>query len=229
MSTGDVKSSSAPDDVSHIVRSSLPSVTVPDASFTEVVFAAFRQFRDKTALVDYLSGQQWTFSEVREAAVRVASGLCRLGLRRGDTLLLLASNSPQFLLLFLACAAAGITVSPANPSSMPQELAKRIQMSGCAAIAAEESLVPTVSDALNLDPTLQDKVKFTQIVLGRAAEGFVPFSTLLEDDGKAFPENLDIRPGEDLLILPFSSGTTGPPKGVMLTHTSGVASIIQGQ
>ena len=63
-------------------------------------------------------------------------------------------------------------------------------------------------------------------MLGKA-DGYKPFSTLLEDDGKAFPENISIRPGDDVLVLPYSSGTTGLPKGVMLTHTNIIANVVQ--
>ena len=59
------------------------------------------------------------------------------------------------------------------------------------------------------------------------ADGCRPFSRLLEDDGKAFPENVDLDPKSDVIVLPFSSGTTGLPKGVMLTHTNLIANLQQ--
>ncbi|KAL8592057.1 hypothetical protein ACOMHN_032527 [Nucella lapillus] len=224
--SADISRASA--DVSHIVRSPFPSIKVPEESFAEFYFSTTKQYGDFTALMDHLSGQQWTFRQLREAAVRVASGLRRLGLGQGDTLLVFAFNGPDFALLFLACAAAGIVVSSANPMYTVEELSRQIQMSGCTAIAAGEDLSPVVRAALHLDHTLKEKVKFRKIVLGKA-EGFLPFSTLLEDDGKAFPENLDFRPREDTLALQYSSGTTGLPKGVMLTHTNFSVNMLQDQ
>ena len=64
------------------------------------------------------------------------------------------------------------------------------------------------------------------MVIGEA-EGCRPFSSLLEDDGKCFPENVDLDPKNDVIVLPFSSGTTGLPKGVMLTHTNLIANLQQ--
>ena len=70
-------------------------------------------------------------------------------------------------------------------------------------------------------------ILFQSIVTFGAAEGCRPFSDLLEDDGSAFNENIEISPKTDISVLPFSSGTTGLPKGVMLSHYNLVANIQQ--
>lgn len=68
---------------------------------------------------------------------------------------------------------------------------------------------------------------YKEIMVIGEAEGCRPFSSLLEDDGKWFPENVDLDPKNDVIVLPFSSGTTGLPKGVMLTHTNLIANLQQ--
>lgn len=64
------------------------------------------------------------------------------------------------------------------------------------------------------------------IVIGET-DGCRPFSNVLEDDGKAFPSDVRIDPVNDVLVLPYSSGTTGLPKGVMLTHYNVVSNLRQ--
>ena len=59
------------------------------------------------------------------------------------------------------------------------------------------------------------------------SEGSKSFSDYLKDDGKAFPASVDVNPKEDVILLPYSSGTTGLPKGVMLTHYNVVSNLLQ--
>lgn len=69
---------------------------------------------------------------------------------------------------------------------------------------------------------------FNQVyTFGHAVDGAQFFGSLMEDDGKDFPENVDIDPAKHVLTLPYSSGTTGLPKGVMLSHRNIISNLLQ--
>lgn len=211
---------------STIVNSPRPDVEIPSYSFAEIVFHYLDQHKDRVATVDHLTDRLFTSSWIKESAVRVASGLRRLGLRQGDTVLVFCSNSPEYTVTILACAALGLVISTANPVYTAGELARQLGHSTTKAILTLPSLVPTVKEAINSTKEIADSVKWI-ITIGGQVDGCVPFTTLLEDDGKEFPANVDINPEKDVLFLPYSSGTTGLPKGVMLTHRNIIANILQ--
>ncbi|OWF54962.1 probable 4-coumarate--CoA ligase 5 [Mizuhopecten yessoensis] len=208
-----------------LVNSPHPKLEIPSNSFAEFVFNCLDSRKDAIATVDYLTGRSYTSSWIKDSSIRVASGLNRLGLRKGDTVLVFCSNSPEYTVVILACAALGLVISTANSAYAVGELGRQLGHCTAKAIVTIPELVPTARGAANSSPDLADSVKWL-ITIGGAAEGCVPFSVLLEDDGKAFPENVDID-SDDVLFLPYSSGTTGLSKGVMLTHNNVVANILQ--
>ncbi|XP_060065094.1 uncharacterized protein LOC132545422 [Ylistrum balloti] len=209
-----------------LVNSPYPDVTIPSCSFAEYVFQYLDQHKDAVVLVDYLTNRSFTSSSVKESAIRVASGLRRLGLRQGDTVLVFSSNSPEYTVITLACAALGLVISTANPVYTAGELARQLGHSTTKAIVTMPGLVPTAKEAVISSKEQTNSVKWI-ITIGGQTEGCIPFSDLLEDDGKGFPDNVDIDPDKDVLFLPYSSGTTGLPKGVMLTHKNIIANIEQ--
>ncbi|KAK3092363.1 hypothetical protein FSP39_001938 [Pinctada imbricata] len=90
-----------------------------------------------------------------------------------------------------------------------------------------QQFVPLARDAISNNQNLQGLQQ--KITVFGECEGCEPFKVLMGDDGKAFPENIDINPKEDVFVIPYSSGTTGLPKGVMLTHDNVVANLQQFQ
>ncbi|KAI0228793.1 4-coumarate--CoA ligase 1 [Lamellibrachia satsuma] len=102
------------------------------------------------------------------------------------------------------------------------ELALALTQAISTMLVASAETIELAKQAANVAKLCQQDI----VVFGDAA-GCRPFSTLLQDDGKCFPENLDWEPQEDLVALPFSSGTTGLPKGVMLTHYNLIANVDQ--
>ncbi|XP_076464333.1 putative 4-coumarate--CoA ligase 1 [Babylonia areolata] len=205
--------------------SSLADVEIPDVSFAEFICRRCDDFKDKVAVSDYLTGRKYTYAEVKDYAIRVASGLHRRGYKKGDVIATCTINMPEFSILIIAAASLGIIVSPANPAYTPAELSHMLTNNGACAMFTIPQLVPVVQAAIS-DPDLPHNVK-ELYTFGHAEEGSQFFGDLMKDDGKAFPDNVDINPAKDCFLLPYSSGTTGLPKGVMLSHRNIVANIMQ--
>jgi acyl-CoA synthetase (AMP-forming)/AMP-acid ligase II len=184
-----------------ILRSPYPDVDVPEVSLTEYVVGGAAARGDKPALIDGTSGAVTTYAEFAERVGRAASGLAAEGIGPGAAVGLLAPNSPDWPVAFHAIVAAGATATPLNPLLTPHEIATQLRTAGARAVIVAEPLRGAVAEA-ELDH-----------VFG------------LEElpGGDASPA----RPAADVAVLPFSSGTTGLPKGVMLTHRNLIANLEQ--
>ncbi|XP_041350778.1 4-coumarate--CoA ligase 5-like [Gigantopelta aegis] len=209
----------------NILKSPFPDETIPDVSLTEYLFSCFKEHADKTAIVDFPTGRSYSYSQLKALVIRVASALNKRGFKKGDVIAVFSPNLPEYSILIMAAATLGVVLSPANPLYTPPELARHLQLSGSKALVSIELLLPTITAVFDIHPETKEQIK--EVFVFGEADNCVPFSLLMQDDGKAFPENVDINPSEDTLVLPFSSGTTGLPKGVMLTHRNCVANLKQ--
>lgn len=206
-----------------MVRSSLSDVTILDCTLPQLVFENWENIRDKQALVDGITGQSYTYAQLRRHIVHVTSGLVRLGVEKGDMVAIMSPNNPDYAVIFFAVQEAGATVTTINPDYTPNEVQKQLEDSGAKFIYTTKEYLHVVKQAVQQLKTNHVK---KLISLG-GGTGCVPFSTLLEDDGGAYPESLEVDVDEDIAVIPYSSGTTGLPKGVMLTHKNIVANLLQ--
>ena len=131
---------------------------------------------------------------------------------------IISSNTPEYAIRFHAVASLGGINTPINPLYTEHEIAHQLKNAGAKFLVA--------------GPTFLDKARaaaaeagITELFVFGEAEGAIPFSSLLENDGEA--PYVRINPVEDLVALPYSSGTTGLPKGVMLTHHNLVSNLRQ--
>lgn len=205
-----------------IFRGPFADVTIPDVSITQFVLEAMAKHGDKPALIDGPTGRTITFPELADSISRVAASLWQRGFTKGDVLAILSPNAPEFAIAFHAAAALGGITSPINPLYIEKEIAHQLKDSGARLLVTAPSCFDKAEAAARVAGTEEI---FVFDGAGEAIEGATPFSTLLESDGK-FPP-VSINPREDLVALPYSSGTTGLPKGVMLTHRNLVANMCQ--
>ncbi|CAG5124191.1 unnamed protein product [Candidula unifasciata] len=223
LTTSEVRSSSL-DSGDNIIRSHLPDLVLPtDTPFHEYIFEKCDLYKDLPAVTEFVSGRTYTYSQVKKNAIKVASALHRLGYKKGDVVLSFSTNHIDLPVLMLACASLGVWYSAANPTFTADELSRQLQDSGSQAVFTMPHLSATVREALDCR-NYKHNVK--QVFVFGTSPGLRSFQSLLEDDGRGFP-HVYIDPKKDVFVLPYSSGTTGLPKGVMLTHFNVLANCIQ--
>jgi acyl-CoA synthetase (AMP-forming)/AMP-acid ligase II len=202
-----------------IFRSAYPEVTVPDIALTPFVLGRALSLGDKPALVDGVSGEVMSYRELDEAVRRAAAGLASRGLRKGDVCAILSPNSVEYVVAFHAVSLAGGVVTTLNPLCTAEEITKQLADSRAKCLLAAPALLERAREASAHLP-LRELFAF-----GAGGGAATPFAELYESGGVA-PE-VAIDPREDLVALPYSSGTTGASKGVMLTHRNLVANLRQ--
>ena len=166
---------------------------------------------DKTAIID--ADRRITFSELQEKVVNLASALTSLGIEKGDRVAIFAPNCQEYVISFYAISWTGAVVTTLNPSYREREVEFQLRDSGAKAVILSESLYPVLSPVIPQIPDLQHVIIIGQKV-GSSAHSY---ADLIRGAGRV-PPAVDIDPSEDAVALPYSSGTTGLPKGVILTH-----------
>ena len=201
-----------------IVKSDSPKISIPDVPITDYVLRHADRLGDKPALIDGPTGRTLTYRQLKDGVQRVGAGLARRGFAKGDVLAIYSPNLPEYGLAMLGTAAIGGITTTANPLYTADELAKQLQDS-------RARLLVTVPQILDKAKEAAAKSGVEEIFVFGTAEGARPFAELLAA-GDA-PPAVRIDPREDIVVLPYSSGTTGLPKGVMLTHRNLVANLCQ--
>jgi acyl-CoA synthetase (AMP-forming)/AMP-acid ligase II len=204
---------------STIVRSPYPDVTIPDVSLPEFVLGDVAQRADKPALVDGPSGRTITFGELAGAARLVAGGLAARGFGRGEVFAIYCPNVPEYAVAFYGVLLAGGVNTTINPLYTVEELAFQLN-------DAKASHLLTIPQFVDKAVEAAGRSGVREVFVLGEAEGATPFAELLRAGQP--PPQVTVDPS-DLAALPYSSGTTGLPKGVMLTHRNLVANLCQGQ
>ena len=198
-----------------IHTSTYPDVSIPESQLTPFVLQHAERLADQSALIDGPSGRTLTYGELSHAVKALAGGLQAKGFQKGDVLGILLPNIPEYALAFHGAAWAGGAVTTINPTYGPDEVRHQLNDSGAKFLVTVSPLVElalagaegtSVEKTVTVDPSDLD--------------------SLSDLFGEPLTEPVETSV-DDVVCLPYSSGTTGLSKGVMLTHKNLVANLIQ--
>ncbi|KAI3963848.1 hypothetical protein MKW92_033886 [Papaver armeniacum] len=211
----------ADEEEQYIFRSKYPAVKVPDdMTLPEFVLQEAELYADKVAVVETMTGKEYTYGQVTRDVRRFATALKSLGFRKGGVVVVVLPNVAEYVIIALGIMSSGGVFSGANPLNHESEIRKQVEDS-------EAKIIVTNGSSY-------EKVKglgLPVIVLGEEKiESTIWWDDLLEAadryDGNTTMNTIEpINPRTDLCALPFSSGTTGKSKGVMLTHRNLIANL----
>ena len=200
------------------LSSTFPDVEIPDVSATDYVLRAATRLPDHPAVIDGVSGQTLSFAQLAGYIDRFAAALAERGIQKGDVVAVFSPNTIYYPVVFHGIARTGAISTTINSLYGPDEIAFQLKDAGA-------KLLITVSPFLDRALAAAKLHSLDAIIVLDGAEGHESLQDLLTS--KAPSVQVDIDAANDLVTLPYSSGTTGLAKGVMLTHRNLVANIRQ--
>ena len=201
-----------------VYRSPRPPVEIPDTPVADFVLARAPSRGDRPALVDSLSGRTVTYAQLPDLVDRAAAGLSRLGLGKGDVCAILSPNTPEYPIAMLAIARLGAIATTASPLYTRADLGRHLTDSRARILITSTSLTNTWTGVTTDDGhPARRHLRISE--WARRSHSTIAHRALRHLEGH--------DRSSDIVALPYSSGTTGLPKGVMLTHRNLVANILQ--
>ncbi|PIA58760.1 hypothetical protein AQUCO_00500596v1 [Aquilegia coerulea] len=207
-----------------VFRSKLPDIPISyELPLHDYCFEKLSEVSDKPCLISGSTGKIYTYAETHLLCQRTSVGLSTLGVKKGDVIMIILQNCPEFVFSFIGASMLGATTTTANPFYTPAEIFKQMATSGSKLVITQSQYV----DKLRCVTENSAKIgkDFTVVTIDDKQENCIHFSEISGgDEKKVQPVAFDPN---DAVALPFSSGTTGLPKGVILTHKSLISSIAQ--
>ncbi|XP_015127507.1 4-coumarate--CoA ligase 1 [Diachasma alloeum] len=176
------------------------------------------------------SGRSYSYGQLRRLSGRFATSLRRNSVRPGDTLAVVLPNIPEYAIVVLGASEAGVKVTLLNPAFTPYEMSVQIGKSEAIGVITTQKKYPVIVEDLKGG----NSIRLPTIVIPSGSEpiptGAINFRDLIDDGIEEFEktgEQTGIDDKNDGFVLPYSSGTSGFPKCVQLTHRNIVANLTQ--
>ncbi|KAJ2446291.1 hypothetical protein IWW46_001007 [Coemansia sp. RSA 2440] len=205
-----------------IFESKLPNINVPDINLAQFVLdeCKSRTQAHDAVFVDSETNESITVEQLELFVHGFANGLRKCGINEGDVVATVAGNSIYYPVVAYGIIAAGAVCTPANPSYTPRELAHQLTNAQCKAIVVGDGMLDTVTQALDL---LEHPIDHILALDESRTNGPTSIFRMLTNTAPAFTP-VDHN---SAAYLCYSSGTTGKPKGVILTHANMIANAMQ--
>ncbi len=203
----------------------------PHQSLYQILQIATSNFRDKPATA--FMGAQMTFSEAKLQVDKLATSLAKLGIRKGDRVGIMLPNCPQYLISFFAIVRLGAIVTNVNPIYTPREVEMVAGDSGMRAIIVLDLMAPIVlgiKEKTSIEHVITTGLLEYSATPDKAPsmpEATLSFKSLIDDIAEINLPRVEINGEEDVAVLQYTGGTTGVPKGAMLTHLNLYANTVQ--
>ncbi len=193
-----------------IYRSPYPDLDIPNAAFPTVALRNTVRLGGKSVFIDAITGRTVTYGELGQLVDRVAAGLYQHGVRQRDVVAFFAPNSIDYVIAFYAVTTLGAVAAPANPLWTASEFGTQLRQQSARFLLTTPELLDKATEAIAYDLPMAET-----FVIGEHPS-LTTFDELCASDGLA--PDVEIDPHRDVAALLCSSGTTGLPKSVMLTH-----------
>ncbi|TMW53028.1 hypothetical protein DOY81_001891, partial [Sarcophaga bullata] len=205
----------------YIKTSPYENTLIPNVTLDKYVWRDFKLWENNVATVDVVTGRQYTFAELRDSSAALAVRLqTKFKLGKGDVLAVCLPNLPEYPGAVLGAIEAGLTVTTVNPIYTAEEIARQLTFSNTKFIIGTTLGYTVLKEACKLAKKDIPIVCVRMFPGDELPAGAIDFNEIFKyGDDVDFSQlkTHDISP-DDMVMLPFSSGTTGLPKGVMLSH-----------
>ncbi|KAK9512342.1 hypothetical protein O3M35_000789 [Rhynocoris fuscipes] len=210
----------------NIRKSEHMNYPIPEGTLVEHIWSRADQWSDKVALVCGVTGREIRYHELKNLSKRVATSLLTdLGLSHGDVIGTILPNLPEYAPIIFGAFEAGIVVTPINPMYTADELVNQLKDSGAVAAVSFPDKLPTILEVVSKLNKPDFKIILTPNPDGNtiqsAPDNVIHYSHLVSDNVDIKQLNYlkpkTVKP-DDTVLIPYSSGTTGKPKGVCLTN-----------
>ncbi len=207
-----------------------PHMNYPRRPLHEILRITAVEVPDRPATA--FLGAHLTFSQIKEQSDKLATALSRLGIAKSDRVGIMLPNCPQYLVAAFAVLRLGATIVNINPLYTPREILVVAQDSGMRALLTLDALAPAVL-------ALREQTKIENTIITSLAEyspaatppaaiaGTLRFADLLAEVDEPDLPRVEIDTEEDVAVLQYTGGTTGVPKGAMLTHYNIFTNVVQ--